>query len=85
MSSNVRKRSVTIGGAPTTIAMEDAFWHELRRMAEARKQTVPKLIMEIKEMTRDAELSSAVRVFVLQHARQRPAIADKEETIFLPP
>ena len=85
MSSAIRKRSVTIGGVPTSIAMEDAFWHELRRMAEARNQTVAQLIAEINQLSGKAARSSALRVFVLQHARQRPVLADKADPIFLPP
>jgi predicted DNA-binding ribbon-helix-helix protein len=85
MSSAIRKRSVTIGGVATSIAMEDAFWHELRRMADARKQTVSKLVTEIKHLGRNVELSSAVRVFILQNARQRPAQPAASELFFLPP
>ena len=84
MSSAIRKRSVTIGGVATSIAMEDAFWHELRRMADARNQTIAKLVTEIKKLNGKVELSSAVRVFVLQHARQRPAPLAKSEPFFLP-
>lgn len=73
-----------IGGQPTSVAMEDPFWHELRRIAAARCQTVPKLLTEIKELSRDVDLSSAVRVFILQHARQRSVSADNADFIFLP-
>jgi predicted DNA-binding ribbon-helix-helix protein len=65
--------------------MEDPFWHELRRMAEARNQTVPKLVTEIKALSGKVELSSAVRIFILQHARQRPAPPEESELFFLPP
>jgi predicted DNA-binding ribbon-helix-helix protein len=85
MTSAIRKRSVAVGGVATSIAMEDAFWHELRRMAEARNQTVAKLITEIKCLSRDVELSSAVRIFVLQHARQREAQPVESDRFFLPP
>ncbi len=85
MSSIVRTRNVVIGGVPTSLAMEDAFWHELRRMAAARRQTVPRLVTEIRSLSGGADLSSAVRVFILQHARQRPAPADHSDAIFLPP
>ncbi len=81
----IKRRSITAGGISSSISIEDAFWHELRRMAKDREWPVNKLIAEISYLCGGSDLSSAVRVFVLQHARQRPAVAAIGDTVFLPP
>ena len=62
--AGIRKRSVTIAGHATSVSVEDAFWDELCRIAEARGLPVRALIAEI-DADRGGNLSSALRVFVL--------------------
>lgn len=72
----VRKRSVTIAGHRTSVSLEQAFWDALRRIAEARHASIAGLIAEIDAANgrlpspeRAANLSSALRVYVLEQAR----------------
>ena len=67
----IRKRSVTIAGHRTSVSLEQAFWDALRVVADARGRSVAALIAEIDlAQGRDrANLSSALRVFVLEQAR----------------
>jgi len=67
MSENttIRKHSVLIAGHATSVSIEGIFWHELTQIAEARGVSLNALIAEIDE-TRPGNLSSAIRVFVLQ-------------------
>ena len=68
----IRKRSVTIAGHRTSVSLEQAFWDALRQIAEARGRSIAALIAEIDEAQgrgRGANLSSALRVFVLEQAR----------------
>ena len=65
----VRKRSVRIAGHRTSVSLEDAFWSELTRIAEARGQSINALIAAI-DAGRGGNLSSAVRVFILNEVRQ---------------
>jgi predicted DNA-binding ribbon-helix-helix protein len=65
----VRKRSVRIAGHRTSVSLEDAFWGELTRIAEARKQSINALIAAI-DAGRGGNLSSAVRVFILNEVRK---------------
>ena len=60
----LRKRSVVIAGHQTSVSLENAFWAELRTIAETRGVGMNRLITEI-DRTRDGNLSSAIRVFVL--------------------
>ena len=68
--SHVRKRSVRIAGHRTSVSMEDAFWDELSAIAKARGLSINALIANIDE-SRGGNLSSAVRVFILNEVRAR--------------
>jgi predicted DNA-binding ribbon-helix-helix protein len=66
-SSRLRKRSVSIAGHATSVSMEDAFWVRLTAIAKARGVSVSRLIRDV-DATREGNLSSALRVFVLENA-----------------
>jgi predicted DNA-binding ribbon-helix-helix protein len=69
----MRKRSVTIDGHRTSISLEDAFWTELSALSQARGLSLNALVAEIdRERTKEqTNLSSALRVYVLQEVKQR--------------
>jgi predicted DNA-binding ribbon-helix-helix protein len=69
--SGLRKRSLTIAGHSTSVSLEDEFWQALRKLAAAENLSINALIERIDE-TRDGNLSSAVRVYVLQQALAGP-------------
>jgi predicted DNA-binding ribbon-helix-helix protein len=64
--SRLAKRSVLIAGHASSVSLEDAFWRELSKIAEARGISLNRLITEI-DQTRQGNLSSAIRVFVLEN------------------
>lgn len=69
--SAVRKRSVTIRGHRTSYSLENAFQDELEKIATARSMPLAALIAEIDEgRSRDTNLSSALRLFVLETVRK---------------
>lgn len=70
MSDRAQKRSVKIAGHSTSVSLEAEFWAELGRIAAARHQSMAALITEIDAM-RKGNLSSAIRVFVLNDLRRR--------------
>ena len=72
MKSSILKRSVVIAGHKTSISLEDAFWECLRRIANERGQTVSALIGRIDTDRERANLSSAIRLFVLGFHRDQP-------------
>jgi len=65
----VEKRSLTIAGHRTSIALEPEFWAALYTVAAARDLPVSQLIAEIDQSRQTGNLSSAIRVAVLQHFR----------------
>lgn len=64
------KRSLTIAGHATSISLEKPFWAALREIAVQRQLTLPELVAEIDAQSREASLSSAIRVYVLNRYRQ---------------
>ncbi|MDP6574798.1 MAG: ribbon-helix-helix domain-containing protein [Rhodospirillales bacterium] len=64
----IRKRSVRVAGHPTSVSVEEAFWRALKEIAARRGVSLNDLITEI-DRRRAGNLSSAIRVFVLDEAR----------------
>jgi predicted DNA-binding ribbon-helix-helix protein len=70
MKQNITKRSVVIAGHKTSVSLEEPFWTAVREITKARDITVSALLHEIDRARDNANLSSAVRVFVLDYIRQ---------------
>ena len=64
------KRSFTIAGHRTSISLEAAFWDALKAAAATEHLPVARLIARIDSTRGGSGLSSAVRVWVLQHYRE---------------
>jgi predicted DNA-binding ribbon-helix-helix protein len=67
--SAVAKRSVVIGGHKTSVSLEEPFWNEIRAIAELEQVSVSNLLRKIDHERHNANLSSAIRVYVLEHVR----------------
>jgi predicted DNA-binding ribbon-helix-helix protein len=67
MKTLVIKRSTIIDGRKTSVSLEDDFWNALRDIAHGRGETMSRLIATVDANRQAANLSSALRVFVLQH------------------
>ncbi len=73
MSSPVVKRSIVIAGHKTSVSLEDAFWKALKEIAANRRMTLSDLVASIDTDRRKGNLSSAIRLFVLDHYRANAA------------
>jgi predicted DNA-binding ribbon-helix-helix protein len=71
MKSLIIKRSVAIDGHRTSVSLEDAFWSDLKKIAHAQEATLSELLAKIDQTRRQGNLSSAIRLFVLEHIRNR--------------
>jgi|SRR6516165_3207899 len=65
------KRTIYIAGQKTTVSVEDAFWKGFKAIASERDATVSELVASIKADRQHTNLSSAIRLFVLDHYRSR--------------
>ena len=69
--AGVVKRSVAIAGHRTSVSLEAPFWDALKDIAAVRGASVQALVGEIDAGRGSANLSSAIRVFVLREVRGR--------------
>ena len=82
LQSLVLKRSTIIDDHRTSVSLEDDFWNALKDIAHKRSETLSDLIASIDHNREFANLSSALRVFVLQHYKDqfaRREIFDQRE------
>jgi predicted DNA-binding ribbon-helix-helix protein len=71
--SRVLKRSIIIAGHKTSISLEDEFWDSFKEIADERGMTVSALVGAIDDDRKHANLSSAIRLFVLGAYRDQIA------------
>ena len=72
--SLVLKRTIGLNGHQTSVSVEPAFWEAVKAIAAAEGTTIDRLIAQIdheRRQRRHANLSSAVRLFVLDYYRSR--------------
>jgi predicted DNA-binding ribbon-helix-helix protein len=80
MKSPVVKRSIVIAGHKTSVSLEDAFWKSLKEIADDRNATLSDLVSSIDTDRHEGNLSSAIRLFVLDHYRNH-ALVDRAATV----
>jgi predicted DNA-binding ribbon-helix-helix protein len=74
MKSPVIKRSIVIAGHKTSVSLEDAFWKGLKEIADDRDVTLSDLVSSIDTDRQHGNLSSAIRLFVLDHYRNHTPV-----------
>jgi predicted DNA-binding ribbon-helix-helix protein len=71
MKSAVQKRSVVIDGHKTSVSLEEAFWNGMKEISGLRNMTLSELVGEIDNNRQQGNLSSAIRLFVLDYFKNR--------------
>jgi predicted DNA-binding ribbon-helix-helix protein len=71
--AGVIKHSMVIAGHRTSVSLEPAFWQALKDLAAQRRQSVAALVAAIDSGRGSSNLSSAIRVFVLEQVAQGQA------------
>lgn len=66
-NSRIVKRSIIRNGHKSSVSLEDQFWECLREIAKSKMLTMSKLVEEIDQHRNGENLSSAIRVFVLEY------------------
>jgi predicted DNA-binding ribbon-helix-helix protein len=79
MKSLVVKRSIVIAGHKTSVSLEEAFWRGLKDIASGRDLTLSEVVSAIDSDRNQGNLSSAIRLFVLDHYRSMIGAADVRE------
>ena len=73
MKSPVVKRSIVVAGHKTSVSLEEAFWNGMKEISGLRDMTLSELVGEIDSNRQQGNLSSAIRLFVLDYFRTRAA------------
>jgi predicted DNA-binding ribbon-helix-helix protein len=71
MKSSIQRHSIIIDGHKTTVSLENAFWRDLKEIAHAQEATLSELVAKIDQTREQGSLSSAIRLYVLEHIRRR--------------
>lgn len=71
MKSPIIKRSVVIHGHKTSVSLEQPFWDAFRDLAEGERISTSALLRKVDAERDQANLSSAIRVFVLRRMREK--------------
>ncbi len=64
----MKKHSVELSGHRTSIALEEEFWQELKKIAKQKNTSVRQLLIKIDD-THQGNLSSAIRLFILREGQ----------------
>lgn len=71
MKSPVVKRSIVVNDHKTSVSLEDGFWGGMKEIAIGRNMTLSELVTEIDKNRQQGNLSSALRLYVLEFYQKR--------------
>jgi predicted DNA-binding ribbon-helix-helix protein len=71
MKSPVVKRSIVVASHKTSVSLEEAFWNGMKEISGERSMTLSELVGEIDTRRQQGNLSSAIRLFVLDYFKSR--------------
>jgi predicted DNA-binding ribbon-helix-helix protein len=63
----MKKRSISIAGHRTSIALEDEFWILVEKISVEMDLSIPKLLELIENQKKSDNLASAIRLYVLDY------------------
>jgi predicted DNA-binding ribbon-helix-helix protein len=69
LKSPILKRAVDIGFRKSSVSLEDSYWSALKEIAAAQNVSVSRLVTKIDSTRQYANLSSAIRLFILDYYR----------------
>ena len=76
--NGIVKRSVVIAGHRTSISLEEPFWDALKAIAVERGLSMNALVAAVDESRARSNLSSALRLLVLDHYRGKAGEAPSD-------
>ncbi|TAK49025.1 MAG: aryl-sulfate sulfotransferase [Xanthobacteraceae bacterium] len=71
MKSPVIKRSIVVAGHKTSVSLEEAFWTGMKEISALRGMTLSEMVGEIDSGRNQGNLSSAIRLYVLDYFRRK--------------
>jgi predicted DNA-binding ribbon-helix-helix protein len=80
MKSPVVKRSIVVAGHKTSVSLEEAFWTSMKEISSSRGMTLSDLVSEIDKGRKQGNLSSAIRLYVLDYYRAKAGAAPSTQS-----
>lgn len=65
----LEKHSITLMGHKTSISIESEFWEELKQIARVQNKSINEIISSIDIGKNSGNLSSSIRVFIIQYLK----------------
>ena len=81
MKSRIVKHSVLLASHKTSVSLEEEFWTMLKEIAGDRRIPLSELISGIDKQRQHGNLSSALRLFVLDYCRGKAAEKPVDEML----
>ena len=81
MKSVIIKRSIVLNGHKTSVSLENEFWEGLRHIADGLKIKVSALVQRIDRERTNRNLSSAIRIYVFNHFREKVVTERPAQTV----
>jgi predicted DNA-binding ribbon-helix-helix protein len=78
VKTSIIKRSIVIGGHKTSVSLEDPFWDAMKEIAGLKNMTLAQLVDQIDVDRDQGNLSSAIRLFVLDHFKAASGICRRQ-------
>jgi predicted DNA-binding ribbon-helix-helix protein len=78
LKSPIVKRSILVNGHKTSVSLEEEFWSALKVIAGKRFMKLQDLVTAIDKQRQHSNLSSAIRLFVLDFCRSRASDIEAE-------
>jgi len=75
----VGKHAVSIAGRNTSVSLENAFWQSLKEIASEHDMTRSELVAAIDSERKHGNLSSVIRLFVLDFYRQQISVSKRPD------
>ena len=69
LKSHLVIRNVVVRGRRTSVRLEPAMWDALQEIVSLQGRTVNQLVTEIDRHRREASLTSAIRVYIVEFYR----------------
>jgi len=67
----VSKHTVKVNGHDTSVFIEEEFWLELKHISKLKKKSISVLISDVDKNKKTQNLSSAIRLYILNHLKNK--------------
>lgn len=65
----MNKHTVKVNGHDTSVFIEEEFWLELKYISKLKKKSISVLISDVDKNKKTQNLSSAIRLYILNHLK----------------